>query len=401
MFTISWFFCVALVCVSYYSSLAQQKIVILGSSTAAGSGASSYSNSWVGKLSSHYSSLQAGHTVTNLAVGGYNTYQILPTGTPHPGRPGQDTFRNITSAVAVHKATTVIVNMPSNDVANSYGVDETLSNYRKIKYYCDSAGVRLFITTSQPRNFADQGKLGQLIQIKDSTVAQYGNYSIDFWTTIANADGTINPSYNADGIHVNDAAHEIFFQRVKAKPIINLYALPIRVSEFLGLASDKLVRLTWQLPNNDNETFIEVQRSLDGRKFLPITLVRPTAGIEFSAIDSSPTNGFNLYRLKLFNTNETKFSEVLRITFQNRGSLMIYPNPVHNYSLNFHCTLPADALISVTVYNGSGTEVFKKYLAGTKGLAEYCIGLPRSLDKGFYFICVDGIDAVRQRFVIQ
>ena len=71
-----------------------KKVVILGSSTAVGTGASDYEHSWVGLFSSY----MAGSTLVNLALGGYTTYQILPTGTNNGARPAVDPGHNITAA---------------------------------------------------------------------------------------------------------------------------------------------------------------------------------------------------------------------------------------------------------------------------------------------------------------
>ena len=54
-------------------------IVVLGSSTAAAAGLTDPSTSWVNRYAAAVS--KDGVRVVNLAVGGYTTYQIQPTGT--------------------------------------------------------------------------------------------------------------------------------------------------------------------------------------------------------------------------------------------------------------------------------------------------------------------------------
>ena len=69
---------------------AQKRVVILGSSTAAGNGSSSYANSWVGRVDAYYNknTTDGADTIfTNLAVSGYATYNEMPNNfVPPPGR---------------------------------------------------------------------------------------------------------------------------------------------------------------------------------------------------------------------------------------------------------------------------------------------------------------------------
>ncbi len=58
----------------------QSKVLsIIGSSTSAGTGASSPDSSYVGRLNYYYNNLGILLTVHNLAVGGFNCYKGLPT----------------------------------------------------------------------------------------------------------------------------------------------------------------------------------------------------------------------------------------------------------------------------------------------------------------------------------
>ena len=76
---------------------AENTIAILGSSTAAGVGASTYDSAFAGRYAKYLGGLKPSWKLVNLAVGGYTTYHIMPTGWKRPaGRPAPDTARNIT-----------------------------------------------------------------------------------------------------------------------------------------------------------------------------------------------------------------------------------------------------------------------------------------------------------------
>lgn len=196
---------------------AQPTIVVLGSSTAVGSGASTPDSSWVGRYRRAVVNQIPTAEVVNLAISGFTTYDIMPTGyVPPPDRPSPSLWFNITAALALDPDA-IIVNMPANDIAHGFGVDEVLRNYAVV--VGEAGAVPVWITTSQPRNLDDAGRQ-QLRAINDSTYAIYGEFAIDSWTVLAAPDGTIEPAYDSgDGIHFNDAGHAIIAARALAKGI--------------------------------------------------------------------------------------------------------------------------------------------------------------------------------------
>jgi lysophospholipase L1-like esterase len=197
---------------------AQVRIFVLGSSTAEGVGASPSDSSWVGRFRAHARSIHPDNVVTNLARGGYTTYHIRPNGSPSvSGRPAPDVTRNITYAL-LFNPDAIIINMPSNDATQGFTVAEQLANYDRI--LAAAGSVPVWISTTQPRNLSESGR-ANLVAVRDSTLARYGDRALDFWAQIANPDGTVHAAYNAgDGIHLNNAGHRVLFQRVASAGIV-------------------------------------------------------------------------------------------------------------------------------------------------------------------------------------
>jgi lysophospholipase L1-like esterase len=196
-----------------------QKIVILGSSTAAGNAASSYQNSWAGRLATYAQSQNPGGQIINLGMSTYTTYHILATGSSVPSdRPTPDTARNITRALS-YAPDAIVINMPTNDAANGYTLAEQQANFVSLAQIAADAGVELWVTTTQPRNLSSSQRT-QLITMRDWIYQQFGVKAVDFWTTVANSDGTINSVYNSgDGIHLNDAGHLVLYNSVLSENI--------------------------------------------------------------------------------------------------------------------------------------------------------------------------------------
>lgn len=207
------------------------KIVVLGSSTAAGAGVSIPDSAWVNRYRNYLQAINPANEVVNLAVGGYNTYRIMPTGfIPPPLRPNPDVVRNITAALA-ELPDAIIVNMPSNDVAANFTYTEQMFNLDTIVQIANAASVPIWICTTQPRNFAPlQAQLQW--DIKDSILAQFSPNAIDFWTGIALPSYWIDPIYDSgDGVHLNDLAHGILEQRVIGADILQNIYVPLAMSD--------------------------------------------------------------------------------------------------------------------------------------------------------------------------
>lgn len=195
------------------------RIVVLGSSTAAGIGPSHPDSAWVNRYRKFLQTIDPNHQVINLARGGYTTYHLMPNGfSPPGGRPTPDPARNITQAL-LRNPDAIIINLPSNDAAFGYSVAEQLANYDTILTATNTQNVPVWISTTQPRNLSNTGRQN-LMAMRDSTFARFGEKAVDFWNDIANPDGTIKSQYNSgDGIHLNNAGHRILFERVAAKAI--------------------------------------------------------------------------------------------------------------------------------------------------------------------------------------
>ena len=210
---------------SVFSNLRAQtgpiRIVVLGSSTAAGTGPTDINNAWVNRYRQYVKSKNFSSEVINLAYGGYTTYQLMPDGFSQPAdRPAPDANRNITKAISL-SPNVIIVNLPSNDVASGYTIEEQMSNYDTIINDALSNGIPIYITTTQPRNMSADLMQNQM-WMRDSINNKMGTRAIDFWTDIANTDGTIRDIFDAgDGTHLNDTAHYVLETRVIATDILS------------------------------------------------------------------------------------------------------------------------------------------------------------------------------------
>jgi lysophospholipase L1-like esterase len=220
------------------------KIVVLGSSTSAGTGASQPDSAWVNRYTAYLQGINPANEVINFGVGGYNTYRIMPSGfIPPVNRPNPDPARNISAALA-ENPDAIIVNMPSNDVAAGFTYAEQMFNLDTIVSIAQQNNVPIWICTTQPRNFGNQAQLDLQWELKDSIYAYFNPYTIDFWTTIATPSYTIEPFYDSgDGVHLNDFGHGLLAERVIQTSILDsIYVAPDSVDyKLVDLAIDPSV----------------------------------------------------------------------------------------------------------------------------------------------------------------
>ena len=243
------------------------RIVVLGSSTAAGTGPSTRDSAWVWRYRRAVTAPDTRREVVNLARGGYTTYRLLPTGTPIPaGIPMEvDTARNITAALTLDPEV-IVINLPSNDAANGFTVAQQLDNYALIVGAAEAAGVPVYVATPQPRDFGATSVAIQL-ELLDSTYAVFGERAVDFWSGFAEADGTLRDAWDSgDGVHLNDSAHAVLAERVLAKALDTLLSCRVTSARPGPVGSRSASRAVLRVSPNPAAGRLSVARE-DGQPF--------------------------------------------------------------------------------------------------------------------------------------
>lgn len=208
-------------------------VVVIGSSTAAGLGPYSSDSTWVNRYRKYLQNINPANQVTNLAVGGTTTYHIMPSWFLTPtGKPAVTPAKNVTMALSLNPDA-IIVNMPSNDGANGFDVNEQMSNFITLYNEADTAGVQMWVCTTQPKNTNTAKKIIQT-EVRDSIFNYFGNYAIDFWTTIVGTNNDIDTLYDSgDGTHLNNAGHRILYNRVVSEDIVNLVSDTLQYLDYV------------------------------------------------------------------------------------------------------------------------------------------------------------------------
>ncbi|MCA9734786.1 T9SS type A sorting domain-containing protein [candidate division KSB1 bacterium] len=300
-------------------------IVVLGSSTAAGTGASNPDSSWVGRYRHYVQSLDPKAYVVNLAVGGFTSYDVMPSDYESPaGKPTPKPENNITKALT-YKPSAIIVNLPSNDAASGFGIGEQIYNLNTILEIAKTAEIPIWLTTTQPRNLS-QTLRENLMQMRDYILSLYKDNAISIFDSLANEDGTIRTIYNSgDGVHVNDAGHKVIFDQVVETKIWETIVTDVSTEEIQVPTSFELngnypnpfnpsTTITFSLPVSSD---IDVRiYDIAGREVTTLVVGKYSAGTYNLVWDASQlASGMYIYRITAHGSDNTHFSKSMKMMF--------------------------------------------------------------------------------------
>ncbi len=198
------------------AGLTSFKLVVLGSSTAAGEGASSSSKGWVSLLASALSAtVGAELDADNLAVGGYTTEELLPDS----GSNG-----SIDEALEREPNLVIVALAGNNDLSSGVSTSAYMSRLEEIRDASVDAGVPVFFMSTAPKDVGTDDRetlrdWGLEMEARFSScfvpgrASPYTSCFIDVFEPLANDSLGVESEYGAgDGIHLNDAGHAVIFE---------------------------------------------------------------------------------------------------------------------------------------------------------------------------------------------
>lgn len=188
--------------------------VVLGSSTAAGVGATPGAG-WVDRLGTALAPQQVG--IVNLARSGLLTTQALPLGAAvPPGGLPPDPAVNVERALA-EQPRLLLFSFPTNDAAAGLTPQDSATHLQRLREAAARAPApaAVMVLSSQPRDAFTAAQRMQL-QVYDDLASQaFGACFVALREALSDAQGRIAPAFTAgDGIHLNDAGHALVAERV-------------------------------------------------------------------------------------------------------------------------------------------------------------------------------------------
>lgn len=196
----------------------------IGSSTLEGIyGASSYNTSYAGLFQQQLTNIATGIPVfANNALGGTNISQALPVGTAS----GINENRSITLALSANPSG-IILGFASNEP--TAGITPTQWKDYVVQFFnlAKQRNIPLFVVSPLPRTQYNSTQQQQLVDARNLIKSSIPDYAfidmLDLLRDTSSANpATINPIYDSgDGIHVNDAGHNLIYTNLWNK--VNAY----------------------------------------------------------------------------------------------------------------------------------------------------------------------------------
>ncbi len=363
---------------------AQDKVLgVIGSSTAAGTGASVIDSSWVGRLDYHYRvTRNVIRRTENLAVPSTTPYHGMPDGyVPPAGRPAPSEDANITELMTL-SPDVILISYASNGY-NTYSFEEIKMTLETIRNVGLDAGKRVYVTSSQPRTSFSAAARAKLRDVKDSIMKWFGDYAINFFDSIVDpSDLSIAAQYrySGDDIHLNNAGHAVLYRQVLAKDIFAI-ALSTRIENLKASAAPgQKVFLQWTGSDSEAGTKFGIERSTDGRVFRNVITLEAEAGSgrkQYRYEDQVTNTGRVYYRLKIESPGSVKYSSIVSVYATVTGiPVVLKGNPVRG-TLLFDLFAEEQQTATLSIYNISGMLVDQRQLAVVQGRNQVSIPFDR------------------------
>ena len=164
-------------------------------------------------------------------------------------------------------------------------------------------------------------------------------------------------------------------------------ALPITISSFTATANNQTIVTNWQSATELNTSHFKIQHSTTGTSFTDIGTVKAigSGANSYSFNDDKPTNGINYYRLQSVDKDgSSSYSKVVSVTFGNKESFPIVPNPARDFAtISFSKTVDK---ATIEVYDFTGKAVITQSFNG--GANSYKLNT-QTLSNGVYVIKVN------------
>lgn len=177
--------------------------------------------------------------------------------------------------------------------------------------------------------------------------------------------------------------------------------LPVELSSFSAKAYGNNVYLEWTTASEKNNDFFEIERSIDGITFSPVTkitgAVNSNTPKNYKAIDENPVRGINYYRLKQTDLNgSSTYHQTIFVEVLTGLSLQLYPNPAQDF-ITLNVPNPENLVFEIFDLNG------KKYKVSSQAQGNQLIINTSVLNKGVYILRTrsGGNDISTNKFLVK
>jgi hypothetical protein len=163
-------------------------------------------------------------------------------------------------------------------------------------------------------------------------------------------------------------------------------ALPIKLLDFTASITAEKVKLDWTTSMEENFSKFIVERSNDGLNFQAIG-EQPGKGFniydivsKYSYEDDAPLLGFNYYRLKAVDLDESfEYFGMKAVKFTGGKKLAIYPNPSSGEVVSFRTNFSPEESDRIVLTDQLGIEFFNSRISTIRSSISFQYKLPAGI----------------------
>lgn len=141
--------------------------------------------------------------------------------------------------------------------------------------------------------------------------------------------------------------------------------LPVTFTSITGKLIDGQVSIKWTIANESGINQYELEHSVDGINYSPLTTVKASGASNYSAIDATPSSGLNYYRIKAMGDSGNVFySKAVRVTntIATNNIAKIYPTLISDNTFTVQFTSMPVGNYRVLVTDMLGKVILTKQL---------------------------------------
>ncbi|HEY5405832.1 MAG TPA: alpha-amylase family glycosyl hydrolase [Ginsengibacter sp.] len=167
--------------------------------------------------------------------------------------------------------------------------------------------------------------------------------------------------------------------------------LPVTLVSFTGKNSGNTNVISWKVDNENDLNYYELQQSIDGQKFSPLTQIKATGNGNYSYADdiSSAASLVYYYRLKMADKDGNfKYSPVVKINIHGKGKFAsVNPNPFkQKLEVSIESLVPDKATLIINDIDGR--QLYKQIKNVTAGTNVIEINEAGRFSKGTYLLTI-------------
>ncbi len=225
--------------------------------------------------------------------------------------------------------------------------------------------------------------------LENKTFALYDKY-LNTLTTLNSTDTTLY-TFSINTAVVESKGYDRF--RIIVQKTITV--LPVTFTKVKAYAKDKAVQVEWNVENESNITYYEVEISTNGTSFTKAGTIKATGANSYSFTDATPANGINYYRIKSVGiASDIHYTSIVNVTMEAvaNSAVSIYPNPVTGTSFTLKLTNITAGKYALSVVNANGAVLFSKTVIHNGGTASQKVTLQNKLAAGIYYLKITAQD---------